>query len=950
MACTNKQNPTCPNCNKSGLAILPVRYAVVPTDVPGTLPGGLGDRVADVRLAHNKYVLRTMRQGFLYLFHEKHPRGSHIKWEVYSVSAAGTLWKQFSATAVESIIDEPACSRKGHNLPASIITIPEPEKCGKVWLAFSEHVWSKETLNMYQRDAVIRERRMQAFSPANWVKSESYLHGMRATKANVDTVLEYQNSTSGVRLAGSGMASISQPDGGYNAGILRKQSTRHPVCLRRDQSQGLVDLMNEVGERPQKKTHPPLIMALWDATGIAQELNGFRNDAVGWIKQYGIERELELTAMHALDGVKKILEARAAQLSRQTSDFDTFKWNAELSARTLQKYDQKHPTDVIGRARQADLCRRWEKDSANKTPSKVAGRREHGINLNEADWLQYMARIDQEAQKWAVPTQGGVKSAAQFREERSALMERSALADAWPKYQKHIDLPALDKFRRNYREFLLAAAVLTDGRTDDNIAWIESSNLLDALTEFHYENLEDGVAFEDAVGEIIFGIGSSPRGAAKISVWVREARAVESNLLWRAIAVNQKDGIAELNAFLAAAVSKSDTAFTEIALQSALDSTKHLAKIGDLAKKSLSLHNTLRKDGITRISTGGVEKIFMTVGDRFIQPFLKKGTDLLSEKFIQSLILVRAGGDYAKVMAMMVAEAKFASSGRVEILGTLSLGHVIATKTANQTLTSLRATWAALVENADMPKQAREPLKAGAFNEAKELRFAMAATLLQGIFALKLAADAERDPKNHHLQAELLAARISFGAGVIDLGATAVKGLRSDAALSFQALKVSGGVLSAGAAWIAVEQDLASMDRHERAGQYGIAVLYMFKSGFNFFGGACSILASLSYAKPALQALVTKFPNTTMGRVGNLLPRAASAMVNRLFVQRAILMACGLGASLAVLTIQFLIWKFSDDELQIWCQRCAFGRDRHRREKHVEAQLQSLEAALKEVA
>ncbi len=130
---TNTNNPKCPNCNKNGLAILPVRYAVVPLEADATLPETLGDKVKDVKLKYHKYALRTLRQGFVYLFYEKHARGSILKWEVYGVSQAGTLWKKFSPYTTQSFVTEPACSIKGHHIPASIIAIEKPEKCGKVW-------------------------------------------------------------------------------------------------------------------------------------------------------------------------------------------------------------------------------------------------------------------------------------------------------------------------------------------------------------------------------------------------------------------------------------------------------------------------------------------------------------------------------------------------------------------------------------------------------------------------------------------------------------------------------------------------------------------------------------------------------------------------------------------------------------------------------------------------
>jgi hypothetical protein len=75
----------------------------------------MGNKVSDVKLIQHKYALRTLRQGYLYVFHEKHPRGSQITWEVYSISAAGTLWKQLSPEATKPVDEEPACSRSGHN-------------------------------------------------------------------------------------------------------------------------------------------------------------------------------------------------------------------------------------------------------------------------------------------------------------------------------------------------------------------------------------------------------------------------------------------------------------------------------------------------------------------------------------------------------------------------------------------------------------------------------------------------------------------------------------------------------------------------------------------------------------------------------------------------------------------------------------------------------------------
>jgi hypothetical protein len=39
-------------------------------------------------------------------------------------------------------------------------------------------------------------------------------------------------------------------------------------------------------------------------------------------------------------------------------------------------------------------------------------------------------------------------------------------------------------------------------------------------------------------------------------------------------------------------------------------------------------------------------------------------------------------------------------------------------------------------------------------------------------------------------------------------------------------------------------------------------------------------------------------------------------------------MSAGLWLTVGVFGIQVFIWVFTDDELQYWCERCAFGTER----------------------
>jgi hypothetical protein len=941
MAFTNKENPDCANCNKSGLAILPVRYAVVPSDVDATLPPSLGNKVTDVKLKHHTYALRTLRQGFLYLYYEKHARGSQIKWEVYSVSAAGTLWKQVSINAIE-VVQEERCSRKGHNLPASVVAIESPEKCGRVWIAFSEHAWSADTFKSFEQDMALRDRRMQTFAPAVWIEKRGYRHGLEASEKILNEIIEYKSGFRLTSLAGNHIAEISKPDGSYNIEDLKRCATRYPITVRRDDKAKLVDLMNSVGERQKGPGHAPIVIALWDSVGITHELNGYRNDAAGWIEKYSHERELEIGALGAIEGVKKALEAREGKRARLAPENNAFRWNPEFTRRRLEIYDSTSPGNAAGHARQSDLCRRWESDAATKVPSNIAKRRQSYTRLPEADWQAAMDEIDKIAAK-----------ATTTRDQHSQKRADEAVAEAWSKYEPRIDKPALDAFKKAYTAFVPAAAALADERTEDVVAWMTSPHLQNALLEYHAANLADGVAFESAVGNLVFGISSSPTGLALIKDWIKEAKASDANLLWRAFALKQKEEISELNIALASAVSFKEVPFTESALNAARESTKYFAKLSDLTKKGLTLHNTLKKGGIYKVPTCGIEKILMTVGHLFFQPFMKKGADRLSEGFVLGLLLARSGAQYSNIMGLLTVEAKFGKIGRTETLARLRTGHVFAGETASEAYKTLKEKWAALAKNVDTPKLADPKTQqlAGAFNEAKELRFAMVATLLQMVYFSKLYFDTENSPDDKQLQGELWAAGLALSAGLADLGATAIKGVHTlkDAALSFQALKLAGGVLSAGAAWMLFQEDRAKARTSKAQGDENIALLYQGRAYINLAGGACSVLTALSYTEPAFEMIAAKFPTTMLGRASAMIPKVASRVAAKLFIGRAVLMLGGIGLSAATVAIQLLIWKFSDDELQEWCTRCAFGVDRKKRLTNPRSQMMEFENALKEV-
>ena len=139
--------------------------------------------------------------------------------------------------------------------------------------------------------------------------------------------------------------------------------------------------MIERGKTPGRPDIKPQVLALWDAVGVAHELNGFRSDAAGCIQQYAEEREMQIAAMNAIEGLKVALRERATAEAQQSSPFQAWQWTAEDSAKRLSNARNFMPGML---ARNEDLCRRWEQDRATRracslgTAAQLGPRHERG--------------------------------------------------------------------------------------------------------------------------------------------------------------------------------------------------------------------------------------------------------------------------------------------------------------------------------------------------------------------------------------------------------------------------------------------------------------------------------------------------------------------------------------------------------------------------------------------
>ena len=140
-----------------------------------------------------------------------------------------------------------------------------------------------------------------------------------------------------------------------------------------------------------------------------------------------------------------------------------------------------------------------------------------------------------------------------------------------------------------------------------------------------------------------------------------------------------------------------------------------------------------------------------------------------------------------------------------------------------------------------------------------------------------------------------------------------------------------GGTLSMMASFIGAGLDVWSAVKSLGDNDAGLAKLY---SGRALSQGASAIftlMGSLSYGEGMLAA-------------GGY--QRAATLAGRLLIARAAVMFLGLAFSIITLALTVAIWYFTDNELEDWCDACAFAKKPSKSYRTVQEQQEGLSAAL----
>ena len=297
----------CAFCDKHGLPILPVRYAIARADKGNGPPlsAPFGANVTSISLpakaAH--YTLRMLRPGYLYVFDER-----RNEWSGYVVNSQSYLCSfDIHARTAPTVGDKEfnsVCKAKNDAYLARCITVKDAAHATKIWLGFSDTIWTPDVLQKHAWPAY-RRAHMQEIDVGAWrgggtqphmagfdalkqvaefaadgaalhKETRSYVQGFLPTPYRQPEELIRTDATS--RKALSMLSSMVQQ---LLAGSVGKAATSGPVAsaawtfspfrfwLAQDELAGLTN-WGANAARPWR----PAVVGLSDPVGIAIELNG----------------------------------------------------------------------------------------------------------------------------------------------------------------------------------------------------------------------------------------------------------------------------------------------------------------------------------------------------------------------------------------------------------------------------------------------------------------------------------------------------------------------------------------------------------------------------------------------------------------------------------------------------------------------------------------------------
>ncbi len=891
-------------CTTKGLTVLPVRYAVLPANIGSGLPGWADDaHITGVKLTNaEKYTLRVLRQGYLYVFYEKGKQGEKY-WQCYSVAPDGSLWLQQVASNPASV-DKALCETGEHIAQnVEFMSIETPDKCGNVWFAFSQYPWEQETLDRYKTDTKARSARMQKVMPSV-TGAQRAETGTDATESDLNQVLDYQATPVSGLLPGpddvkvqnvSRVTSLWDPSvedvWRVNDEIVQSQSSLYPWAKNRSGMAGAT--VAAMKNRSEGMT--PLILPLWDPVGIVHELNGWSQDVLGRQAQFLQERELELSTKANLDALKTLLSSKAqargeAMLERFAQSENTMLSDTFLDARlqTLEQRYQRKP-DVLAQIRADDkLVRSWHAQNVTASyPENVLMSSPEPLAAHQRRVAAIKAEVDKEL----------AERPQNFTDAR---------ARSWAPYQARLNATRQANFDTCYQSLGDRVNELFQKRIASVVNWLSASLLVTTLDDFHCVAQRAGLFYQSAVGMAINGINSCPAGAAKLDNWWREySTNSRSNLLWRHVTANNPDLMSELEPLLVTVKARKDddiTPLTATAVTATLmQQAGNLKKLEGYYKKSLDNVVKGLRENASKLETEifKTDAFIVTVGDRVTRILrVDKLGETLSTTAFRLVFMVRAGIPSEKVHALVNEYLHDAPALRSTVLaGIRSSKRFMASQSE---VTTIKQTLSSKLEAHFATEKGRGEYRLAGINSLL--------LVLNAVDFFYLCSQVRDDKKP---LASLMASGLAMVSQVTSVFLPAMeKGLEAQP-LTVAWIKGAGAATGGAASLFSVYADGASVYEELENNRFFLSTVLFIKTIIDGLG----TFKSLGLLLEALGKPLAKDG-------ADLIARGLAVEILGIRVL-AVLMTWE--AMVAITLLQVIVTWISDDELQLWCKKSVFG-------------------------
>ncbi len=893
----SQSRTVCDICRSTGLAILPVRYTLVPdscdVDLGGLSPSHVPD--ADMSAAGLAHALRTMRQGMLYLYYEKGPYGPQY-WECYAIAENGTLWRQPSAMSARRIVGAglPSCGRSGHDyMRTEFITIPRPDVCGTVWLAYSQHPWTLATLDRYGSDPALRAERMQPIEPARWIRSARAEGDQAPLKdaAGLAPIMEYRllDNPSGdppdlPHI--SALPAASTLDGALNVARLRKHGTRYPWSRRDYPRNGGIDpreqrfkLLQQHSSNGRigsdRQEYPPMLLGLWDAVGAVHELSGYCNDLAACIGQFKRERELEVSAVDQIEQISRLLELNGAVMA------------GNYAAQTVREEERQL------RLRNPSLPS-W--DPRVKISDEEKRKREQAYKD------MFLPLYLQDAQ------------------------------EAWKnKYWPLIDEPRFTAFKKNVDAMAQMVLDQLGPEMAVLVAWLRHDLFLATLEDFDGQSAAQGVWFEEVITDAIAALGMHEIGRAFLTEWANDTKVTgRGSLLWRAVAKNQKDAREELEQTLSAAQVWADTILevTGASWAAFIAGTAHLKSFLSLYRKlEVAQKEAAPSTASARIlRDSGVDRFVTTAGAYLLNRFPMKGIqDTVGNAMVRVVLLTRALMERDEAISLVAEELSSGQQGKRYFLERIQFYRKKGSALPMQfALRDLELHHGALAM--------RKRWQAAAESSRNVVGLNSLTGVLEMVNFIHLATKVDKDTRDY---ATLLASGMSLLAVYTSVHETVAKDFFGASSVSAIRMKVAGSVLAGAGSFIGAAYSFADATVALERKSYATYVLLNIRGATGGAVGSAQFLTALAYSAPVIERTFGR-NSLSLGLRGLRAGLEAAAAVDGAEVVASqamkrvgvwVLRLSGWQVGLALLAAEVLIWALSPNDLEKWARSSAFGRN-----------------------